>query len=130
MVVGADSEFNVTNMYVMSTMPKSEQSVASGLFQTVTRLCTTIGFGISTAAFNAVQVHPSNSGYYADDPIEPYAAAFWFSFASAAASLLLLPWITVGTQGHHMEDKPQEGKGDESGDTSPIESLKGGEKET
>jgi len=105
MVVGADFEFNVTNMYVMSTMPKSEQSVASGLFQTVTRLCTTIGFGISTAAFNAVQEHPSKSGYYAGDPIEPYAAAFWFSFASAATSLLCLPWITIGTQGHHVEDK-------------------------
>lgn len=103
MVVGADFEFNVTNMYVMSTMPENEQSVASGLFQTVTRLCTTIGFGISTAVFNAVQTHPSKSNYYAGDPIEPYAAAFWFSFVSAAASLLLLPWVTVGTQGHHVE---------------------------
>lgn len=78
MVVGADFEFNVANMYVMSTMSEREQSVAGGLFQTVTRMCTTIGFGISTAAFNAVQAHPSNSGYYAGDPIEPYAATFWF----------------------------------------------------
>ena len=123
MVVGADFEFNVTNMYVMSTMPRSEQSVASGLFQTVTRLCMTIGFGISTAAFNAVQAHPSDSGYYAGDPIEPYAAAFWFSFTSAAASLLLLPWVTVGTQGHCVEDRSHGGKDDESGDASPTESL-------
>ena len=49
----------------------------------------------SAAAFNVVQAHPSNSGYYAGDPFEPYVVAVWFSFASAAASLLLLPWVTV-----------------------------------
>ena len=112
----------------MSTMPRNEQSVAGGLFQTVIRLCTTIGFGISTAAFNAVQAHPSDSGYYSGDPIEPYSAAFWFSFASAATSLLLLPWVTVGPQGHRVEDKSQEGKDNDSVDASPKKSITSEEK--
>jgi len=122
-VMGADFEFNVTNMYVMSTMSRSQQSVAGGLFQTVTRLCGTIGFGISTALFNAVQDHPSTSGYYSGDPIEPYSATFWFAFGVGAASLLLLPWLTIGTQGHHQEVQKDEGQARESRSLKRNENL-------
>lgn len=126
-VVGADFEFNVTNMYVMSTMSRSQQSVAGGLFQTISRLCITIGFGISTAVFSAVQKNPSKTGYHANDPIEPYSATYWFSFATAAVSLLLLPWITIGTQGHgeksagSVEQNPHQVENLES----PIEGKEG-----
>lgn len=127
MVIGADFEFNVTNMYVMSTMSRSQQSVAGGLFQTITRLCTTIGFGISTAAFNAVQENPSKTGYHAGDPIEPYSATCWFSFASAAASLLLLPWVTIGTQGHHEKSAGSVGQKEHQAESlgSPIDGKEG-----
>lgn len=90
-------------MYVMSSLPASQQSVAGGIFQTVTRLCSTVGFGISTALFNAVQNSPPSSGFHAGDPIAPYAATFWFSTSAAGLSMLLVPFLRVKTQGHLQE---------------------------
>ena len=89
-------------MYVLSSLPTSQQSVASGLFQTVIKLCVTLGFGLSTAVFDHVSRIPAAHNYYAGDPIEPYAATFWFSTALSALSLMLCPLLRVGTQGHHQ----------------------------
>ena len=97
-VIGADFEFNVANMYVMSSMPASKQSVASGIFQTVTKLCMTLGFGISTAIFNSVKQDRSLSSYW-DKTTQPYTATFWYSTACAGLSLCLVPFLTIGTQG-------------------------------
>lgn len=98
LVVGADLEFNVANMYVMSSMPPSQQSTAGGIFQTVTKLCMTIGLGINTAVFNSVQQQSNLSSYW-DKMTQPYAAVFWFAFAASAFSVLLVPFLTIGTQG-------------------------------
>ncbi|EGP83893.1 major facilitator superfamily transporter [Zymoseptoria tritici IPO323] len=97
-VVGADMEFNVTNMYVMSSMPPEQQSTAGGIFQTVTKLCMTIGLALATAVFNSVQKRPALSGYWEEER-QPYAAVYWSSFAFAMVSLLLVPLLTIGTQG-------------------------------
>jgi hypothetical protein len=94
-------------MYVLSSLPASHQSIASGLFQTVTKLCVTLGFGISTALFDHTAKNPSKTGYHANDPIEPYASTFWFSVAVSSLGLMLCPLLTVGTQGHHDEKKVQ-----------------------
>lgn len=100
-VVGADFEFCVANMYVMSSLAPDQQSVAGGIFQTVTKLCVTIGMGISTAVFDAVERRPaSQTGYWAGDPIEPYAAAFLYCAGIAAVSVPLCAWLRIGTQGH------------------------------
>lgn len=97
-VIGADLEFNVANMYVMSSMPPSQQSIAGSIFQTVTKLCQSVGFGIATAVFNAVQQSPSLASYW--DPVtQPYTATFWFATASALLGLGLVPFLTIGTQG-------------------------------
>lgn len=98
MVVGADLEFNVANMYVMSSMPPSQQSIAGGIFQTVTRLCMTIGFGITTALFNAVEKSPSMASYW-DRETQPYTATFWFAVAGSVVSIGLVPFLTLTTQG-------------------------------
>lgn len=98
MVIGADFEFNVAQMYVMSSMPPSRQSVASGIFQTVAKLCMTLGFGIATAIFNGVEKKPSLSSFW-DDKTQPYTATFWYSVACAGLSLCLVPFLTIGTQG-------------------------------
>jgi hypothetical protein len=87
-------------MYVLSSMPANRQSIAGSLFQTLSRLCTAVGYGIATAIFNAVQRNPSTSGYYANNPIEPFAACFWFSAGAAAIGILFVPWLRIGTQGH------------------------------
>lgn len=97
-VIGADFEFNVANMYVMSSMAPSQQSVASGIFQTVAKLCMTLGFGIATAIFNSVQKHPDLAPHW-DKSTQPYTATFWFSFSCGALSLCLVPFLTIGTQG-------------------------------
>ncbi|KAI9827986.1 MAG: hypothetical protein M1819_006829 [Sarea resinae] len=94
-VVGADLEFNVANMYVMSSLPPHQQSIAGGIFQTVTKLCTTIGLGVTTAIYNPISKQMSPG----DDPTKPYADCFWFCCASAALSVCLVPFMTIGTQG-------------------------------
>jgi MFS family permease len=98
MVVGADLEFNVANMYVMSSLPPAQQSIAGGIFQTVTRLCMTIGFGITTALFNAVEKDPRMASYW-DRATQPYTATFWFAVACSVVSIGLVPFLTLTTQG-------------------------------
>lgn len=101
MVIGADLEFNVANMYVMSSMPAHQQSVAGGIFQTVAKLCMTLGFGIATAIFNSVQASDTamaQTGFW-DRETRPYAATFWFSTACSVFAFFLVPFLTIGTQG-------------------------------
>ncbi|KAI5357986.1 Putative major facilitator superfamily, MFS transporter superfamily [Septoria linicola] len=100
-VVGADLEFNVANMYVMSSMPPSQQSTAGGIFQTVTKLCMAIGLGIATAVFNAEKREPTMSSYW-DQETQPYAAVFWMATAASALSICLVPFLTLGTQGNRQ----------------------------
>ncbi|GAO15900.1 hypothetical protein UVI_02051210 [Ustilaginoidea virens] len=97
-VVGTDMEFNVVNMYVVSALTKSQQSIASSVFQTTIKLSVTIGLGICAAIFTSVSNNPASTGYYAHDPFEPYAALFWFSAALSFVSLVLVPLLKIKTQ--------------------------------
>ena len=90
-------------MYVMSSLPKSQQSIASGLFQTLTRLSLTIGMAITTAIYDGVVKTP-NTGFHANDPIRPYSAVWWFATATAAVSIPLVPLLKIKTQGHRQRD--------------------------
>ncbi|KAF9876104.1 aminotriazole resistance [Colletotrichum karsti] len=99
-VIGADFEFNVANMYVVSSLPKSQQSIAGSIFQTVSKLSVTIGLGICTAIYNSMSKNPAISGYYAYDSFEPYAATFWFAMGSTFISMFLVPFLRIKTQGH------------------------------
>jgi hypothetical protein len=87
-------------MYVLSSMPTNKQSIAGSLFQTLTRLCTAVSYGIATAVFDAVENKPATSGYYANNPVEPFAAVFWFSAGCAFLGILFVPLLRIGTQGH------------------------------
>ena len=87
-------------MYVLSSMPTNKQSIAGSLFQTLTRLCTAVSYGIATAVFNAVQKNPAKSGYYANNAVEPFAAVFWFAAACAFMGIPFMPFLKIGTQGH------------------------------
>lgn len=105
-VVGADFEFFVANMYVMSSLAPDEQGVAGGIFQTATKLCVTIGMGISTAIFEAVNARGrAATGYFRDDPIEPYAATLWYCAGITALAIPLYGWLKIGTQGCGDEEK-------------------------
>lgn len=127
MVVGADFEFNVANMYVMSSMPPSRQSIASGIFQTVTKLCMTLGYGIATAIFNAVAQDGHLSAYW-DQETQPYTAAFWYAVACAGLSVCLVPFLTIGTQGGKA--KVPESRTDPSSAAQSIRKSPGASAET
>jgi MFS family permease len=123
MVVGADLEFNVANMYVMSSLPPTQQSIAGGIFQTVTRLCNTIGFGVTTALFNAVQKNPQMASYW-DRETQPFTATFWFALACSVLSIGLVPFLTLTTQGGKVTklDEPTSLTGDREVEKLQLES--------
>lgn len=94
-------------MYVMSSLPRRQQSVAGGIFNTVTKLCNTVGLGITTAIFTSISTsakQPSSP----TDPIAPYRACFWFSCASAGLSICLVPFLKIGTQGGNVGGRQTE----------------------
>jgi MFS family permease len=95
-VVGADFEFTVTNMYVMSSLPSEQQSVAGGLFNTVSRLAATVGIGIQTSIFNSAggSSHGAMSLRY-----RPYQSTFFVAVTGAGLALLLVPFLTIRSQG-------------------------------
>ena len=84
-------------MYVMSSLPSSDQSLAGGIFNTASKFCANTSLGITTAVFNSVR----NQGQAS--PIKPYLSTYWFAAASAGLGLVLIPFLKLGTQGH--EDK-------------------------
>lgn len=97
-VVGADFEFTVTNMYVMSSLPLGQQSVAGGLFNTIMRLSSGVGFAVSTAVFNSVDASGTAEALLSSD-YGKYRATFFVSLASSGLSLFLLPFLTLKSQG-------------------------------
>ncbi|KAE8443391.1 hypothetical protein EG329_001950 [Mollisiaceae sp. DMI_Dod_QoI] len=96
MVIGADLQFNVANMYVMSSLPHHQQSLAGGIFNTVIKICSAIGLGISASIYNA----ESQGTAALQTTLRPYRMVFWFCVASAGMGLCFVPWLTIGTQGH------------------------------
>ncbi|EXJ82954.1 hypothetical protein A1O3_06771 [Capronia epimyces CBS 606.96] len=99
-VLSQDLEFTVTNMYVMSSLPRDQQSVAGGLFNTVTRLSATVGLGIQTSVFNSAGGAVQGRGAVL---YRPYQATFWVSLVGSVVALFLVPFITIGRQGGRKE---------------------------
>ncbi|KAH7089623.1 major facilitator superfamily-domain-containing protein [Paraphoma chrysanthemicola] len=115
-VVGADFQFIVANMYVLSSMPIHKQSIAGSLLQTLTRLSTAVSFGAATAIFDAVRDKPATSGYYANNPFEPFAFVAWYTGGCTFVGLLLVPFLRIETQGHkgdvgRVKSSPEGGLG-------------------
>lgn len=83
----------------MSSLPSEQQSVAGGMFQTATRLVSTVGLGVATTVFSSA----GGSTVAGQDGIRPswhpYRAAFWVSLVGAVLGLLITPWLKLGTQG-------------------------------
>ncbi|KAG9246350.1 major facilitator superfamily protein [Calycina marina] len=95
-VIGADLQFNVANMYVMSSLPPAQQSLAGGIFNTVTKIWTAVGLGITSSIYQAESI-----GTLAiQTDAKPYFMAFWFCVASAGAGCFVVPFLTIGTQGN------------------------------
>lgn len=86
----------------MSSLPPSQQSLAGGIFNTVSKLVSNIGLGISTAIYNAVRNQGGSSA------IRPYASTYWFATAIAGAAILLVPFLKLGTQGGDESSVPSD----------------------
>lgn len=99
-------------MYVMSSLPSSDQSLAGGIFNTASKFCANTSLGITTAVYNSVR----NQG--PASPIKPYLSTYWFAAASAGLGVVLIPFLKLGTQGH--EDKTNSSD-DETLDTPNVE---------
>jgi len=83
-------------MYVMSSLPKEQQSVAGGLFNTVTRLAATVGVGIQTSVYNSAGGSAQGKGALL---YRPYQATYWVSLVGSVMALFLVPFLTIGRQG-------------------------------
>jgi hypothetical protein len=96
-------------MYVMSSLPPAQQSLAGGIFNTVTKICAAIGLGITASIYNA----ESTGKAALQTTYRPYQMVFWFCVAAAGASICFVPFLTLGTQGNSTRDTgvadPQEG---------------------
>ena len=79
----------------MSSLPPSQQSIAGGIFNTVSKLCNNLGLGIATSVHSAV----ANQMTASTPVIRPYLAVYWFAAAAAGISVFLVPFLTIGTQG-------------------------------
>lgn len=88
----------------MSSLPPSQQSIAGGIFNTVSKLCNNLGLGIATSVNSAV-AHQMTSSTPA---IRPYLATYWFAAAAAGISLFMVPFLTIGTQGGDVSAEQDE----------------------
>lgn len=84
----------------MSSMPASQQSIAGSILQMVTKLAVTVSFGLANVVFNKTATSPSHSGYYANNPAEPYAMVFWYAAGCAVICVAMCPFLTIKTQGN------------------------------
>lgn len=83
----------------MSSLPPHQQSLAGGIFNTVTKICSAIGLGITASIYNA-----ESSGTAAlQTTIKPYQSVFWFCVAAAGLGSCFVPFLTIGTQGQESK---------------------------
>lgn len=101
-------------MYVMSSLPPSEQSLAGGIFNTVSKLVSNVGLGVTTAIYNAVRDESGSS------VIRPYLSTYWFATAIAGVAIFLVPFLKIGTQGGG-DSKEQSDEDSSGGDNIQVE---------
>ncbi|KAL5002676.1 major facilitator superfamily-domain-containing protein [Aspergillus recurvatus] len=118
-VVGADLQFNVANSYVMSSLPREQQSLAGGILSAVNRLLSNITLSISTAVYYAGSQRQAARGD--DTGLGGYKAAFWMIVGIAGVNLLLVPFLKI-------ERRELEAGALEEADRAPL-TEKGMEKE-
>ena len=88
----------------MSSLPPNQQSIAGGIFNTVSKLCNNLGLGIATSVSSSVA-----SQMTASSPvIRPYLAVYWYAAACAGLSVFMVPFLTLGTQGGETGPKSEQ----------------------
>lgn len=111
-------------MYVMQTLPREAQGLASGIMNTLIRLASTLSMGIATAVYATYEVRPTDT----TDPMLKFTRTFQVSLALAALSVLIVPFIRIGTQGH--AETPAKGEGSEGDGDGLVEMQEGARDQT
>ncbi|KAH6901343.1 efflux protein [Coprinopsis sp. MPI-PUGE-AT-0042] len=123
-VLGADFVFTAGTMYVARVALPGEQSVANGLFSTVTQLGTAVGVTASTVVFNHVNsrlgfntsrgVSEHAAGAVQGGNLDTYHAAQWMNcaFGFLAAILSIVFFRGVGVVGQRKAAKEGSGEKD------------------
>ncbi|KAJ7218209.1 MFS general substrate transporter [Mycena rebaudengoi] len=103
-VVGMDFVFAAGTLFIAGVSSPDEQSVAGGVFQTMTQLGTSIGVTVSTIVFNRLKQHTLQTG---PDTLIAYRGAMWSAcvFGIAATVLGLVFFRGVGTVGSSKTKK-------------------------
>lgn len=96
-------------MYVMQSLPREHQGLASGIMNTLVRLSSTLAMGISTAVYSSIDLSAQGQA----EPMLKFTRTFQVSIALAACSVLFAPFIRVGTQGHHEDPAGKQVKAEE-----------------
>jgi len=119
-VCGADFVFSAGTIFVAKIVLSYEQSLAGGLFQTMTQIGTAFGLTVTTIVFNSVidtqsaklgvVVNSSQTNAPQSAQLDAYRAAQWTSaaFPFLAAVLAVLFLRGVGVVGHKKPPRPED----------------------
>ncbi|EAU84975.2 efflux protein [Coprinopsis cinerea okayama7 len=120
-VLGADFIFSAGTIYVAKVAQLDEQSVAGGLFNTMTQLGTALGVTVSTVVYNSISARAGPDA----DPLPAYHAAQWanFAFGVIGAILAFVFFRGVGVVGDRQKKPAVEEEGvreeEKLGDETP-----------
>ncbi|KAF8885463.1 efflux transporter [Infundibulicybe gibba] len=132
-VMGADFIFSGGTIFIAKISLPHEQSLAGGLFQTMTQLGTTVGVTVSTVIFNrvieqdseamGVVLNPTKTNAPEAAKLNAYKAAQWTAFAfGILATLLALYLRGVGVVGDEAP-KPLSGEDKAHTDEKPNREI-------
>lgn len=112
--IGMDWTMNVGSLYILSSLPLKHHSIGASLLQTATRLAVPLGMGVTTAIWSSYD--GKGHDVY---PELAYTNTFITTTSFAGITLLLVPFIRIGRQGHSKDDASKS-KGGNSKPSTPV----------
>ncbi|KAF5365655.1 hypothetical protein D9758_003166 [Tetrapyrgos nigripes] len=113
-VFGGDFVFAAGTLFVAKVCHENEQSLAGGLFQTLTQLGTAFGLAVSTIVHSSVTKNHASTGLSNAEnaPLQAYQAAQWTAFGMALfCTLLAVVFLRgIGPVGLPPTDPPVQGE--------------------
>ncbi|KAI0451175.1 major facilitator superfamily domain-containing protein [Xylaria acuta] len=99
--VGMDWVMNVGSLHILSSLPPEHHSIGASLLQTTSRLGVPLGLAVTTSIWSSFDGKADWS-----QPELAYTHTFIATTAFASLSLLLVPFIRIGKQGHIRRQSP------------------------
>lgn len=92
--LGVDTIFNVTNVFITTSMPSRFQSATGGLITSLLSLSITLWLGVAELAISTTIDYRGGSENVT--PLEQYRIAFWLGTGLAITSTLLFSTVKLG----------------------------------